>query len=165
MNKRHVDHKDLIKDLETVLAETDHKTETVKNGKIFKIKSKFPKTVLTITITDKWVGYEFDIIDVQPHAKYLGSWLDTDNYPLNFDADVTLKIYDEVKQFLTDFINMNILFGLINGLPIIAKPIDDERYEVEKCYNTKWLKRVKTKRTELSIHDIQSISQLKPIKL
>lgn len=85
---------------------------------------------LAIELSVSWIGYKLRV-DTS-YNKILHTSLDTDNYALDFNLEVTQEIAQELLLCLESVIDKKILVGKKGRKYILAIPITGESYRVEE---------------------------------
>jgi hypothetical protein len=138
MAQHDIDYRQFIHEIESLLHDIPHNEEETRDGKLFTLHTNTPKGKLTIQIDSKWVGYEFGLDDARG-----GYQEDTDLYPLDFNTDVTMEIFGELKNFLTDLLEHKVLWGRdTDGKSVIARPFSDGEYELRTYKDNTWWQKV-----------------------
>lgn len=122
MEKPHINATELISSIDDLLESSSAISKSFEGGKTFTIKTTKPIGEFIVTISDKWVGYELKVArgDGRVVTVY---FRDTDNYALDFDPAVTMEIFADLKQFISDFLARNILSGTKDGSNVIVRPM------------------------------------------
>ena len=85
---------------------------------------------LSIRINKNWIGYELEI-QKSILGKSIGTFSDTDNYPIQGDnAVMALKVFDEVYYCLQGVLKNEIYVGKHKGKLDLAIPIGDQEFKV-----------------------------------
>lgn len=77
---------------------------------------------LEITINKKWVGYDFEISKKLTEGVPIGTSLDTDLYPLDYNDEVTSDIFENVVEFVHDLLGDNLYYGKMGKKWVFARP-------------------------------------------
>lgn len=85
---------------------------------------------LNVEINEKWIGYEFELNSDLTDGMSVGSSVDTDNYALDFNTDVSREIFDDVLSFVKNLLKNKILYGSTNKRVVLAIPKEEGKYEV-----------------------------------
>lgn len=90
---------------------------------------------LEITINDNWVGYDFTLDSSLTHGIIVGDSLNTDLYPLDYNRDITEKIFKDVLLFVGDLLTGKLYYGHRSGLAFFAKPDHENGGYILKTFN------------------------------
>lgn len=162
MDKAQIDHKVLIDELKAILGDASYDESHADDGRTFTLRTKSPLSVFTATITSKWVGYEYELEDFAKGYS-VGYSSDTDLYPLGFDTKATYEIFEELSLLLKSLLEHKIFAGLKDGVPILARPLNEEEYELKIFHKTKWLRLEKTEVHIVKASDLKPLYSLAPV--
>lgn len=79
------------------------------------------EVVVEVKINPKWIGYEL-LVKRGVLGKGIGALVDTDNYPLEYDPEVTEEIANETIQCVKAFLSKAIYIGKNGGKCYLAVP-------------------------------------------
>lgn len=102
--------------------------ETSDYGYEYTIKSE--EATLVVTINLKWIGYDLSIRR-RALGKDVGTHVDTDLYPLDYDRNVTEEIAEETIQCVKALLSRDIYIGKDHNKYYLAVPIKNG-YRLEK---------------------------------
>ena len=85
---------------------------------------------LKVLINKKWVGYDFTLEKKLTGGISQGSSIDTDLYPLAYDAESTKDVFQEILTFIDALLTNRLFYGFINKKAVFARPTGDREYKV-----------------------------------
>ena len=85
---------------------------------------------LKVLINKKWVGYDFMLDKKLTGGISQGSSIDTDLYPLAYDAENTKDVFQETLTFVDELLTNRLFYGIINKKAVFARPTGDREYKI-----------------------------------